>query len=108
MDSIICKNCHSFTVNLGKIVYCYKCKTDVATLKDDDDITIAVNFNNDPDIMSTIDRSSATQKLAQRLAKDKTCMLVDNKICPDCKSKCRFTRASVPVYVCSNCRKIVE
>lgn len=110
MESIISDCCQAFTINKGKYIECSNCHTLLAEVKDDDDIVLAVNFNADPDIMSTVDMSSTTIRLAKRLATDQTCMLVDNKICPKCKSKCRFTRASVPVYVCSNskCREIVE
>ena len=111
METIICSSCHAFTVNKGKFIVCSQCHQPVVTVKDDDDVLIGVSYNENPDIMSTIDTSSKTIRIAKRLATDETCMLVDNKICPKCKSKCRFTRAGgVPVYVCSNgsCREIVD
>lgn len=111
MESVISNCCNAFTINKGKFIECSNCHKVIAEVAEEDDIVIGITYNDDPDIMSTVDTSSTTIRIAKRLATDQTCMLVDNKICPKCKSKCRFTRAGgVPVYVCSNgnCREIIE
>ena len=110
MDYLISKCCNAFTVNKGKFIECSNCNEIVGELDDDNDIVIGVNYNQNPDIIATISDNGNFLRTAKRLAKDETCMLVDNKLCKKCGSKCRLLRdpTNSIIYVCSNCREILD
>ena len=109
MDTIVSKCCNAFTINKGNLLICTNCNEIIGEINDED-VTVGITYNSNPEIIRTLNVSSSFIQTAKRLAKDETCMLVDNKICKKCKSKCRFLRdnAGQPVYVCSQCREILE
>ncbi len=108
MDTIVSKCCNAFTINKGNLIVCTNCGNIVGEVEDED-VIVGITYNNNPEIIRTLNMSSSFVQTAQRLAKDVTCMLVDNKICK-CGGKCRFLRdtSGQPVYVCSECRQILQ
>lgn len=109
MNTIISDCCNAFTINKGNLIICTNCNNKVGEVEDED-VTVGITYNDNPEIIRTLNMSSSFIQTAKRLAKDDTCMLVDNKICKKCKSKCRFLRdnSGQPVYVCSQCREILD
>lgn len=106
MDHIISPCCKAFTMNNGTIIFCTNCNEKIGEVEEDEDIVIGVSYNSTEDMISTIDTSTTSNRITKRLAKDKTCVLVDNVTCRKCGSKCRYVRNSSIQYVCSECREI--
>ena len=106
LSNLISECCNAFTINNGNVIYCTNCNKELHKIENED-VTIGVSYNPNPEIVSTINVSSSFIQTAKRLAKDETCMLTE-KLCCKCKNKCRFLRdnSGKPVYVCSNCREV--
>ena len=107
MDYLICKNCQSFTINRGIGLECTNCGCNVAELHDGDDILLGIQYTSDLDMLSGTGYGMNTLK---RMSTNPTCPIVEDKICPKCKSFCRYVRmGNDPMFVCSNgkCRNIV-
>ena len=109
MNSIVSKCCNAFTINKGNLLICTNCNN-IAGEVGDEDIVMGISYTTNPEMISALNMGNSFTQTAKRLAKDPTCMLVDNKLCHKCGSKCRFLRdnAGQPVYVCSQCREILE
>ena len=109
MENIISDKCGAFCINVKNMIICSKCGEQVGTVDTDNDIVIGVSYNSNPDIIKTVNTTSSSVRIVKRLAKDRTCQLIDNKLCPKCKSKCRYYRhGDTVLYVCSNCREVIE
>ena len=109
MENTISKCCESFCVNVKNMIVCSNCGNTVGVIEDGNDIVVGINYNSNPDMMKTINTTSSLIRIVKRMAKDKTCQLIDNKICNKCKAKCRYYRHGDNVlYVCSNCRNVLD
>ena len=109
MDNVISSCCEAFCINAKNMIICSQCNNVVGTVENDDDITIGIMYNSNPDMVKTINTTSSSIRIVKRLAKDRTCQLIDNKLCDKCKSKCRYYRhGDTVLYVCSNCRNVLE
>lgn len=105
MDYIISKCCKAFCVNSKNLIICSNCGNIVGKIDGDNDITIGINYNSDSDMMKTINTVKSSMRIVKRLAKDKTCQLLDNTKCEKCGSKYRYYRnGDTTLLVCSNCR----
>lgn len=111
MELGLISHCGAFTLAKGSRVECTHCGEQVMNLNDDDDIVISMTYNRDPEILKTIEASSASYQFAKRFSTDRTCALVDNVTCHKCKSKCRYVYVmNKAFFVCSNgkCREVIE
>lgn len=107
MEHITSKCCDAFMVPNGLSFECTRCGKLTGIVEDD--VVVSVAYTEDKEAIRSVVLPGADDITLRRLAKDETCMLLDNKLCPKCKAPCRFCRDSTKAirYVCSNCRHII-
>lgn len=108
--TFVSKCCNAFIFYSELSVYCSKCGKEVYTIKDGENITIGIKYNNVSKSNISGDVLSGFYNKLKRFSTDKTCDICA-QICPKCSQNMRYLRDPQGniVYVCSNaeCREIL-